>query len=1096
MRMSSRDAEVSLQHADRDAPAVGRSVRRQDGEEKVTGQARFLDDLPFRGLLHAAIHRSIRPHARVLRVDARAARAVDGVWDVVAGDRIDHRIGGVIRDHQVLATDRVRFVGEPVAVVLAEDANIARQGADAVAVLYEDRPAAVTVEQALADDAPIIHPRLADYEILPGYHPEPGSNVYHRYHTEKGDVDTALAGAPHVVEGSYTFPHIAHVQLEPHGAVAQWRSPQEVTIWCTSQSPYQVREVVAGMFGLPLNGVQVVVPYLGGGFGGKSDTTVEPLVAAAARRVIGRPVKLVLDREEMFAGSVLGRGCRSRIRTGHDTDGRLLAATIELAFSCGAYGEYGINVVEGAGHVATGPYRVENLRIDSLAVYTNTPFIGAFRGYGHPEVHWGMERHLDRVAERLELDPPALRRANLLRPGDHHATGQRVEEDHGDLRGCFDAVAARLAEADRTPSAPGRARGVALSPLMKAPVMATNASSAAMLKLNGDGSVDLEVSGTEMGQGAWTALAQIAADALGMPVERIRTARIIDTSTSPYEWQTVGSTTTWKVGQAIRAAAEDLLQRLRGNAAAALDAPAERIAHDGDALWDRDDPERRIPIAQVALNAVHPDGRAEGGPAAGYGSFTPHGLTRPDDRGKGNLAAEWTFGCHGALVEVDTGTGETRVLRLITALDVGTVVNPLMARGQVLGAVAQGIGAALMERIVYGADGQIRNAGLTDYKIPTPEDLSDTALEVIFLETPFADGPFGARCIGEHGLVSVAPAIANAVRDATGCQLDDLPLDAETVRAALDGRTADRGPHKRLSPPTPRRPGPVYRYLRPDDLDQACAALADDLDAVALAGGTDLLVEMRSRAVEPTLVVDLKRLEGLRGIRRENGEVWIGALTTVTDLLDAPQLDGGLACLADAARVFACAEIRHRATLGGNLANASPGAEFCVPLVALDARVHVHGPEGQDRSLPIGEFLLGAKRTALAPGELVTGVSIPVDGGDLRSAYRRRSRTRGMDLAAVSLAVVVRDGDRPGRRRILLSMGAVEAVPPRVEAAERLLSRRPLDRSVIAEAGRALVEGIAPRTGSLRAEPAYKLAVLPVLLERILVDLGLVEESP
>ncbi len=1094
--MSSRQAELPPDDRAPEVPAVGRSVPRQDGEEKVTGQARFLDDLPFNGLLHAAIHRSSRPHARVLRVDSRDASAIDGVWEVVTGADADHRIGGVIRDHQVLARDRVRFVGEPVAVVLANDHRTARHGADAVRVLYEDLPAAVTVEQALAPDAPLIHEDLADYEVLPGYHPRPGSNVYHRYRTERGDVDGALAGAAHVIEGEYTLPHIAHVQLEAHGAVALWRSPREITIWATSQSPHLVREVIAGMYDLPLNAVQVIVPYLGGGFGGKSDTTVEPLAAAAARRVIGRPVKLVLDREEMFAGSVLGRGCRARIRTGHDGDGRLLASDVELAFSCGAYGEYGINVVEGAGHVATGPYRPRSLRIRSLAVYTNTPFIGAFRGYGHPEVHWAMERHMDRVADRLDRDPADLRRLNLLRPGDHHPTGQRVETEHGDLRGCFEVVGRRLAEADLTPSAPGRLRGRAFSPLMKAPVMATNASSAAMLKLNRDGSVDLAVSGTEMGQGAWTALAQIAADALGMPVDRVHTARVIDTSTSPYEWQTVGSTTTWKVGQAIRAAAAELLERLLRNASLYLGHPAEDLERDVDAIWVRGAPERRIAVTDVALNAVHPDGRAEGGPAAGYGTFTPHGLTRPNDLGKGQLAAEWTFGCHGAVVEVDPGTGDVEVLQLVTALDVGKVVNPTLARGQVLGAVAQGIGAALMEQIVYGEDGQIRNPGLTDYKIPTPEDLAGTDLEVIFLTTPFADGPFGARCIGEHGLVSVAPAIANAVRDATGCHVDHLPLDAASVLASVRGDRPDRCRRKRVAAGTPRRPGPTYRYLRPPDLSEAARALAGTEGAVALAGGTDLLVEMRSRAVEPTLVVDLKRIEGLSGLRRENGSLRIGALTTVTELLDAPQLDGGLACLAQAAGAFACAEIRHRATLGGNLANASPGAEFCVPLMALDARIHlVHADEGE-RELPIGEFLVGANRTALRPGELVTGVTIPdVDGG-LRSAYRRRARTRGMDLASVSLAVVVRDADRPSIRRICLSMGAVEAVPPRPAAAEAMLSGRRLDAARVREAGRALVDGVRPREGSLRAEPAYKIAVLPVLLERMLDELGVVEDAP
>jgi len=302
--------------------------------------------------------------------------------------------------------------------------------------------------------------------------------------------------------------------------------------------------------------------------------------------------------------------------------------------------------------------------------------------------------------------------------------------------------------------------------------------------------VDLAVSGTEMGQGSWTALTQIAADALRIDPDAIRMARAVDTSISPYEWQTVGSTTTWKVGQAIRAAAEDLLGRLRRNAGLRLGIPAEDLHYDGRSLWDPKAPERRVAVTEVALNALHPDGTAEGGPAAGFGTFTPHGITYPDpETGQGNLAGEWTFGCHGAVVEVDLHTGELWVLRLITAMDVGKVVNPILARGQVVGAMVQGLGAATLEQIVYGADGRLRNAGLTDYKIPTPEDLDGTELEVIFLENPFPDGPFGARCLGEHGLVSVAPAIANAVRHAAGVHIDRLPLTADAVLAGLGART-------------------------------------------------------------------------------------------------------------------------------------------------------------------------------------------------------------------------------------------------------------------------------------------------------------------
>ncbi len=762
---------------------------RQDGPDKVTGSAQFLDDLRFPGLLHAAVHRSPHAHARVLDVRTAGAEAVDGVWATVTGEQVDQRIGEAIRDHRVIARGKVRFVGEPVAVVLGRDRLAAVRGAEAVQVDYQPLPAVFDVDEAQAADAPLIHEELGSYAIRPTFHPRPGTNVYHAYRARRGDVPAAMAAADHVVEGVYDFPHIAHVQLEPHGAVALWRNRDQLTVWCSAQSPHLVRHVLADQFGLPLTAVQVIVPYLGGGFGGKSDTTLEPLVAAAARQVIGRPVRLVLSREEMFYGSVLGRGCRARIRSGHDAEGRLLAETVTLSFSCGAYGEYGINVVEGAGHVALGTYRVPAFEVESRAVYTNTPFIGAFRGYGHPEVHWAMERHMDHVADRLGLDPAELRRRNLLRTGDRHATGQVVEADNGDLGGCLEVLADRLADADLAPSGPRRARGAALCPLMKAPVMATNASSTATLRLNADGTVDLAVSGTEMGQGSWTALAQIAAEALAVEPHRVHTARAIDTTTSPYEWQTVGSTSTWKVGRAIRAAAEDLLVRLRTNAALKLRVSPDLLGYDGHHLWDLDDPDHRVPVTAVALNAVHDDGRAEGGPAAGYGTFTPHGITWPDDEGRGNLAGEWTVGCQGAVVEVDLDTGELDVLQLITAIDVGTVVNPDLARGQIVGAMVQGMGSALMEQVVYGADGVLRNAGLTDYKIPTPEDLRDTKLDVEFLTTPFPHGPFGARCLGEHAIVSVPPAIANAVRQAIGCHIDRLPLTPDAILAALsEGR--------------------------------------------------------------------------------------------------------------------------------------------------------------------------------------------------------------------------------------------------------------------------------------------------------------------
>ncbi len=767
--------------------SVGVSVPRRDGPDKVTGQARFLDDLPLGRVLYAKVLRSPHPHARVLGVDSAPARQVPGVVEVVTARERVHRIGECIRDHVVLARDVVRYVGEPIAVVMAHDELAATRGVEAIEVAYEPLPAVTTVDDALAADAPLVHPDLGSYQVLPTFHPEPGTNVYHRYVTSSGDVDLALAAADVVLSGRYEIPHISHGQLEPHGAVALWTSTTDLTVWCSAQSPHLVRKVLAEMFGLPLTSVRVVVPYIGGGFGGKSDTTVEPLAALAARAVVGRPVRLVLTREEMFSGSVLGRGATAWITTAASRDGTLLGAKVRLAFACGAYGDYGINVVEGAGHVATGTYRFPAFSIEALAVYTNTPFIGAFRGYGHPEVHWAMERHMDHLADQLGVDPVALRRKNLLRPGDSYPSGQPVEAHHGDLVACLDHVAGELASADLEPSGEGKARGVGICPLMKAPVMATNASSAASLRMNPDGTVELTVGGTEMGQGAWTALAQIAAEALEIPVERVRTVPGVDTATHPYEWQTVGSTTTWKVGRAVRMAADALIDALLDNAALGLGVPKARLEYSGGVIRDVQDPDVSLDAAGLALNVVSDDGSALGGPVAGYGYFTPRGITWPDEAGKGNLAGEWTYGCQGALVEVDLHTGEVEVLELVTALDVGRVVNPALARGQVVGAMAQGLGAALMERVVIGEDGQIRNDGFTDYKIPAPEDLEGVRMKVSFLETPFPEGPFGARCLAEHGLVSVPPAIAAAVRAATGVHVDRLPITPEDVLRGILG---------------------------------------------------------------------------------------------------------------------------------------------------------------------------------------------------------------------------------------------------------------------------------------------------------------------
>jgi len=804
--------------------AMGESLTRVDAVEKVTGSARYVADLRLPHMLHMKVLRSPHGHARIVGLETGPAEKMPGVAAVVTGQGEGILLGSCIFDQPPLAVDRVRYAGEPVAAVLAVTAEAAQEALERIEADYDPLPAVLDPRRAMADDAPLIHPDLETYRHAASFHPRPGTNIFHHYRLRKGSVEEGFRQADEVVENHFSFPHIAHAQLEPHGSIALWEGADRLQIWTSAQSPFFVRHSLATAFGLRHADVRVVVPYLGGGFGGKSDVTVEPLTAWAARRVPGRPVRLVLTREEMFSGTVLGRGCWMRIRTGVTREGDLTAQEIELIFAAGAYGDYCINIVEGAGHNATGPYRVDHVRVDAYGVYTNTPPVGAYRGYGHPEVHWMIERQMDQIARQLDLDPVDLRRRNMLRPGVVNAFGQQMDDSCARFGECIDAVVRELqagaeaagaaakstagAEAAGTAPATDRADtglepgepsgtliGAGLAAFMKSPVMATNAASGAIIKLAEDGTANVLVGCTEMGQGSFTVLSQLAAEALKMNPGRVRVRSVIDTDVCPYEWQTVASTTTWKVGNAIARAARDVMGQMKELAARVWGVDPDRVEHGFEKLFLRDDPKTFLTFSQLALGTTREDGAALGEPVVGRGWYLPRGLTHPDpETGQGRLAAEFTFGCQGAVVAVDPNTGETRVLKLITAIDAGRVINPQLARGQVVGAMATGLGAALSEELIYSPEGRIRNDSLTDYKVPTPEDVEETEYVVIFLQTLLADSEFGARPLAEHGTVSVAPAIGNALAQATGLELTDLPMTAERIfRGLAAARSRDQG---------------------------------------------------------------------------------------------------------------------------------------------------------------------------------------------------------------------------------------------------------------------------------------------------------------
>ena len=764
---------------------VGKSIIKFDAFEKVTGEAVYIADLSFPNVLHLKVVRSTIPHGLIKTIFIDEAKKVQGVKGVITGEKTDILAGICIYDQPPIARGKVRYVGEPVAVVAAETETVAAEAASLVRVEYEELPHVEDPVKAADKHAPLLHENLKDYFHLKGFNPIPGTNIFHHYHLEKGNTDTGFKKADTIIERSYSFPHIAHAQIEPHGAAARWSKGGELHVYSSTQGPFIVRGALSRMFKIPQSLVRITVPYLGGGFGGKSDLTIEPLTAYVAKFFPGRWVRLILTREEMFYGSLIGRGTVSRMKMGFTHEGKIVAAEVKVYMAAGAYGDYAINIVTGTGHNATGPYEIENVNIDSYGVYTNTPLVGAYRGYGHPEAHWMTERHMDIAARELKIDPVKLRLKNILKPGSENNLGQIIKKTNGDLEGAILRAVKEIQLDKKVNTENSRyATGKSIAALMKSPVMSTSAGSSVIIRANRDGTFHLLASHVDMGQGSITTISQIAAETLGVDVKKIHHYRGVDTEFTPYEWETVASSTTWKAGSAAKRAALSVLDRFKEIASQVFGVSKDVLkVHDGK-IWYGD---KSIAFADLAEGYVYPDGHAIGGPVIGTGSIVPHGLTYPDEQtGRGELAAEWTFGCQAAEVQVDKKTGRIRVKKFVTVLDVGKAINPMMARGQVEGAVVQGMGATLNETLVYGENGRVRNASLTDYKIPTPEDTPEE-LVTVFLETPQPDGPFGARPLAEHGIVSVAPAIANAVRDAIGIDFYNLPLNQDRILEAIYG---------------------------------------------------------------------------------------------------------------------------------------------------------------------------------------------------------------------------------------------------------------------------------------------------------------------
>jgi CO/xanthine dehydrogenase Mo-binding subunit len=722
--------------------AVGRSVPRRDAGEKLRGKAQFAGDIVVPRMLHGKVLRSPLPHARVTSIDVSGAEAMPGVVCVLTASDLadlDPYWGHAIRDRPVVAIDRVRFAGEPVAAVAAEDEATAVAALERIEVSYEELDVLGTIEQALAPDAPVLHEgplRPGLFHGLGELAPADG-NVCYRYRLDRGEIEAAFAHADFVVEGEYTFPAVYQYAMETHTVVAQVEEG-EITLWVSCQHPFLVRAEIAALFQVPISNVRVVVPYLGGGFGSKSYTKMEPITVALARKA-GRPVR-IQNRVSESMVTTRRHGMRCRMRTALNHEGRLLGREVDCWFDTGAYADNGPRVTATAGDAAPGPYRWTAYRVDAACVYTNTAPAGSYRAFGATHLQWIGELQVDELARRAGLDPLEVRRTNLCTPGEELRAGGTPLD--ADLIGDIEQVAEAVGWGTEKPASTGRGLSVGLLAAGAHPV------SSAIVRMEADGNAVVLVGTTEVGQGARTVFAQIAAEELRLPAERV-TVRGADTRFTPYDRSTGASRSTTVAGLAVKRAAEQVRQQL------------VEIAGSADVESDSY-PELFVRHFGLA-----------GGELIGRGEVAPEG--------SGSYAEGPVFWevCVGAAeVEVDEDTGRVRVVKTATVADVGRAINPQLVERQDEGGTLQGLGNALYEEMVY-EDGLLLNDTLFDYRVPTFEDLPEE-MHCIIVENGDGPGPYGAKGCGEGSLAAVTAAVATAVADA-GIPVTELPLTPERV---------------------------------------------------------------------------------------------------------------------------------------------------------------------------------------------------------------------------------------------------------------------------------------------------------------------------
>ena len=1122
---------------------VGRRIPQKGAELRVTGAAVYTHDVTLPGMLFAAVLRSPHAHARIIGIDVSAARTAPGVAAVITAADFPgkpyYHLGGSYSDRHPLAHDKVRFYGEEVAAIAADTLEAAQAALKLIRVDYEELPPLLTPEAALAADAAPLH----EPANMPG-----GRNLAIRFACDYGPIQDAFAKAAHVFEDEFSHGIAVPACMETNGTVASFDAASgDLTLWTATQAPFFIRKEVAHVVGLDVERVHLRGVEVGGGFGGKSKICEQEAIAAMLAVKTARPVKLTLDRREEFISGKTDHAKRIRLRTAIAEDGRILGRSTSLQIDNGAYTAYAPTYVGASRQRTTCLYRVETAHYDCDLVYTNKVPGGQYRGMGAPQMIWAIETHMDKIADYLGIDPLQYRLRQANQSGDVTPLGWKISScGQSD---CLNEVARRIGWDEKRQGprevSPGKLRGVGIAAMIhpSGGVIYQEGNYAnTRVQLRPDGRFVVHTQTADAGTWQNTTMAQIAAEALGVPSELVSVSHM-DTDAAPPDLGSAASRVAFVSGNATKRAAESLRAMIARELGRHWNCnPDDLIFGDGMVQLVAD-PSRKADWQTVAglcgeLNAE-----------ARYS--TPG--ERPDPAtGIGNYAATYVFGAQAAEVEIDMATGQVRILKIVAAQDVGRALNPIAIEGQLYGGILQGIGMALQEELIF-EEGRPVNASFLDYKVPRIGDAPP--IELALIETNDPEGPFGAKAGAEPTINASIAAIANAVAHATGMRFYELPLSPDRILPKLLAeRKLPLKPWKRpynLEVASVRKayPAAVFPVLRkigtkfahtpkqgvkpdiatPRDIDGLLKALATPGKRTKLlGGGTDVFVGLRQGIYDAELLVDTTRVDTLRGISQQNGMLHIGAGNTLASVAESDLVRHLLPMLAEGIELIATPQIRRVATVAGDLCqekrcwffrSAFPcyklggascpcfavqgnnrfhsilGAKRCAApcpadlapiFTALGAQAVIAGLTGP-RKVAMEDFYLWSGLTCLQPGEVLLRFELPLPSQS--SHAFEKFAVRRSDFAESSVAVRLDwAGGKIAAARI--SLGAVAPLPIRAQATEQALQQagRPNAQQIRAAAELA-VHGSLP----LR-DNAHKTHLLVNLAERAIA--AAIEHAP